>query len=152
MHSEDCIKIICRSLRAVQKASETRPTDPLVYFKGNISSRDMECLEEEQWLNDKIINRYLEILCKDHEIFINISSFFLESFTGPKPEKLPGSPTYQIKFVKFSFQNFIPHKKPMKSRLALFPFPARIRNMFLLINLKLALVRFFVEGYFISVI
>jgi len=97
MKCQESIKAICRSLRAIQQAMERAPKvgegeEPLMYYKGNISSRDLDCLNGRNWLNDCIINRYMELMVAHYHPapFVAISSFFLETLESKKtPEKLP---------------------------------------------------------------
>ena len=67
-----------------------------MYYRGNISNVELSCLDGNNWLNDVVINRYLEMISKTP--FLAVSSFYIESFikpTGKGPEKLPGK-----KFLK----------------------------------------------------
>merc|ERR1712130_49209 len=82
------LKTICRHLRSYQKKSLGkeelgRP------FPGDISSEDLQCLEDRNWLNDKIINRYMDMIAEEYPtIAVAVSSFFIETL-NKKPENLP---------------------------------------------------------------
>ena len=112
MACQESIKAICRSLRAIQKAiadapKEAENEEPLVYYRGNISSRDLDCLNGRNWLNDCIINRYMGLMVAHYSPapFVAISSFFLETFSKEKPEKLPGLQTHLLKLMRTELGN-----------------------------------------------
>lgn len=110
MANPDTIKDICRSLRACQGAIAQKITPKeLVYYRGNVSNVELECLDGNNWLNDTIVNRYMEMISRPP--FIAISSFFIESFNAMKkcgPEKLPGN----NRFIFFESTPVLLHRLP----------------------------------------
>ena len=90
MEDHPTVKTICRYLRKYQKAQGKREQLGRM-FAGNISSEDLHCLEDRNWLNDKIINRYIEMIEEEYPaIAVAVSSFFIETLTKKQPENLPG--------------------------------------------------------------
>jgi len=58
----DMIRKVCKSLRKYQRFYESQPEkdkQPVQYYKGNISTVDIQTLDPKEWLNDQIMNRYL---------------------------------------------------------------------------------------------
>ena len=58
----DMIRKICKSLRKYQRFYESqseKDKQPVQYYKGNISTVDIQTLDPKEWLNDQIMNRYL---------------------------------------------------------------------------------------------
>jgi len=64
---------------------------PTVQIKNNITNKDLETLEKTNWLNDVIINHYMELLCCEAEeigfSYKAISSFLLEHITNESKRK-----------------------------------------------------------------
>ena len=58
----DMIRKVCKSLRKYQRFYASQPEkdkQPVQYYKGNISTVDIQTLDPQEWLNDQIMNRYL---------------------------------------------------------------------------------------------
>merc|ERR1712130_58251 len=82
------LKTICRHLRSYQRKSLGKEELGRL-FPGDISSEDLQCLEDRNWLNDKIINRYMDMIAEEYPtIAVAVSSFFIETL-NKKPENLP---------------------------------------------------------------
>merc|ERR1719270_3110721 len=75
----DMIRKVCKSLRKYQRFYESQPEkdkQPVQYYKGNISTVDIQTLDPKEWLNDQIMRidwaskRYI---CPDKQLFSRIS-------------------------------------------------------------------------------
>jgi len=98
----DMIRKVCKSLRKYQRFYESQPEkdkQPVQYYKGNISTVDIQTLDPKEWLNDQIMNRYLELIGQAKDMFVPISSFFLESLLKNRPEKFRESLVDKIGFI-----------------------------------------------------
>ena len=91
MNSPEYIRLICKQLRKHQKIAANTLAQ-VQYYKGNISSIDVATLNPGEWLNDTIMNRYMELITQRYPNFVAISSFYTEAFlssSNMKGEKLP---------------------------------------------------------------
>ena len=91
MNSPEYIRLICKQLRKHQKIANNTLAQ-VQYYKGNISSIDVATLAPGEWLNDTIMNRYMELITQRYSDFVAISSFYTEaaqSSSKVKGEKLP---------------------------------------------------------------
>jgi len=88
------IRSICKRLRFHQKRS---PKVEISYYRGNISSIDVATLNNGEWLNDAVVNRYMDLIASTHQQCLSVSSFFMESMESKKgAEKLPESLTEKM--------------------------------------------------------
>ena len=71
---------------------------PTVQINSSITNKDLETLDKTNWLNDVIINHYMELLCSEAEesgfSYKAISSFLLEVILNSLNLSRTGSLTF----------------------------------------------------------